>query len=56
MISFIQYKDTSNLTTRINLHNLYSTNKTGWFYWLRKNLTFSYYDKVLEIGCGDGSL
>ena len=54
--TFNQYKDASNLTTRINLHDLYSTNKTGWFNWLYNNLGLSYFDKVLEIGCGDGSL
>lgn len=54
--TFNQYKDASNLTTRINLHDLYSTNKIGWFNWLHSNIDLSYYDKVLEIGCGDGSL
>ena len=54
--TFTQYKDASNLTTRINLHDLYSKNKTGWFNWLYSNLGLSYFDKVLEIGCGDGSL
>lgn len=54
--TFTQYKDASNLTTRINLHDLYSTNKTGWFNWLYSNIGLSYYDKVLEIGCGDGSM
>lgn len=53
---FTQYKDASNLTTRINLHELYSSNKIGWFKWLHSKLDLSYYDKVLEIGCGDGSL
>lgn len=53
---FTQYKDASNLTTRINLHDLYSINKTGWFNWLYSNLSLSSFDKVLEIGCGDGSL
>lgn len=53
---FTQYKDASNLTTRINFHDLYSINKTGWFNWLYSNFSLSYFDKVLEIGCGDGSL
>ena len=35
---------------------MYSINKTGWFNWLYSNLSLSYFDKVLEIGCGDGSL
>lgn len=53
---FTQYKDASNLNARINLHELYSANKTGWFNWLHSNLGLTYFDKVLEIGCGDGSL
>lgn len=53
---YTQYKDASNLNARINLHDLYSTNKQGWFIWLLSSLQLSYYDKVLEIGCGDGSL
>ena len=53
--TFTQHKDTSNLTTRINLHELYLTNKTGWYNWLHDNLDLSYYDKVLEIDCGDGT-
>ena len=54
--TFTQYKDASNLTTRISLHDLYSINKIGWFNWVYSNLNLSYFDKVLEIGCGDGSL
>lgn len=54
--TYTQYKDASNLNARINLHDLYSTNKQGWFTWLLSLIQFNYYDKVLEIGCGDGSL
>lgn len=53
---YTQFKDVSNLNARINLHDLYSTNKQGCFIWLLSTLKLSYYDKVLEIGCGDGSL
>ena len=54
--SLNQYKDASNLTIRINIHDAYSTNKIGWFNWIYDQLELSYYDKVLEVGCGDGSL
>ncbi len=29
-----QYKNSSNLDIRINIHALYSTNKKDWFSWL----------------------
>lgn len=54
--TFTQYNDASNLIARINLHDLYLINKTEWFNWLHENLSLFYYDKVLEIGCGDSSL
>ena len=51
-----QYLNTSNILARINLHNLYSVNKRGWFDWI-----FDYFDlkegmKVLELGSGSGRL
>ncbi|MFT8349421.1 MerR family transcriptional regulator [Clostridium saccharoperbutylacetonicum] len=51
-----QYKNSANLSARINLHDLYSANKYGWHRWffdqlgLRENMT------VLELGCGNASL
>jgi ubiquinone/menaquinone biosynthesis C-methylase UbiE len=51
-----QYRDASNLDARIRLHALFSVNKYGWTRW-----AFDYYrippeGKVLELGCGPGSL
>ncbi|NMA58532.1 methyltransferase domain-containing protein [Clostridium cochlearium] len=51
-----QYKNASNLRARINLHQKFSTNKEGWMPWFFKNLPLNKKCKVLELGCGDGSL
>lgn len=51
-----QYQNASNISARIQLHKIYSQNQQGWFPWV-----FGYCDlrpgmKVLEVGCGDGTL
>lgn len=51
-----QYLDASNINARIHLHELYSTNKKGWFSWLYEQYHLTHGMKVLEIGCGDGTL
>lgn len=51
-----QYLDASNLSSRIQLHQLYSQNKQGWFPWIFDYLTLSPHSSFLEVGCGDGSL
>lgn len=51
-----QYQNASNITSRINLHNLYSQNEQGWFSWIFEKLNLLEGMKVLEIGCGDGTL
>ena len=51
-----QYKNSSNLRARINIHDRYSTNKYGWHKWLFDNIVIPPKAKILEIGCGDGSL
>ncbi|PLR68690.1 hypothetical protein CYJ36_06920 [Bacillus sp. UMB0893] len=50
-----QYKNSSNLNTRINIHELYSTNKKDWHHWLFEQYEISPNSKILEIGCGDGA-
>lgn len=52
----LQYKNASNLSARINLHHLYSTNKQGWFPWIFSQCELTPGMNVLEVGCGDGSL
>lgn len=50
-----QYKDSSNLDARIDLHQRFSTNKYGWFRWIFDTLQNLPADaKVLELGCGHG--
>lgn len=51
-----QYKNSNNLNVRISLHDQFSTNKTGWFNWLFKQINFSEVNRLLEIGCGNGKL
>lgn len=51
-----QYQNASNISARINLHNLYSHNKNHWFNWLYDNYNIHSDMKILEIGCGSGAL
>lgn len=51
-----QYENSSNISARINLHSLYSTNKQGWFQWIYEKCNIKSGINILEIGCGSGSL
>ncbi len=51
-----QYQNASNISARINLHQLYSENQQGWFPWIFAQCNFDNGMRVLETGCGDGSL
>ena len=51
-----QYRSATNLSARIALHSLYSTNPEGWFPWLYRKLALAPGMRVLEVGCGDGAL
>lgn len=51
-----QYKNSSNISARIKLHNLYSTNKQGWFSWIYDQCDIKAGMNILEIGCGSGAL
>ncbi|WP_051532859.1 MerR family transcriptional regulator [Lachnobacterium bovis] len=51
-----QYQNANNITSRINLHQKYSTNTEKWFPWIFKHCKFSPHEKILEVGCGTGSL
>ncbi len=51
-----QYQNASNISARIRLHSLYSENRQGWFPWILAQCALRGGMKVLEIGCGDGTL
>ncbi len=51
-----QYQNATNISARINLHSLYSRNKQGWFPWIYEQCNLQPGMKVLELGCGDGTL
>lgn len=50
-----QYKNASNITSRISLHKQFSSNSQGWFPWIFEQCQIQPGMKVLELGCGDGS-
>lgn len=51
-----QYASSGNLDTRISIHAKYSTNKTGFGNWIMDRYTIENGMKVLELGCGTGSM
>ena len=51
-----QYQNAANISSRINLHNLYSQNKQGWFPWIFQQCHIRPGLRILELGCGDGTL
>ncbi len=51
-----QYKNSSNLNIRIELHEKYSRNPQGWFPWLFSQIDLEGKRGILEIGCGNGEL
>lgn len=51
-----QYKTAGNLNTRISIHEKYSTNKQGFGNWICSNYTFEPDFRILELGCGTGSM
>ena len=51
-----QYKNGENLNIRISLHEQYSQNKQGWFPWVYEQCGIVKGMRILEIGCGDGTL
>jgi ubiquinone/menaquinone biosynthesis C-methylase UbiE len=51
-----QYKDNSNLDIRKSLHKKYSTNPKAYSDWIISKIRFFKGCRVLEVGCGTGSL
>ena len=52
----IQYKTADNLNTRISIHEKYSTNKQTFADWILSHYDFPAGAKILELGCGTGSM
>ena len=48
------YADSGNLSTRISLHQKYSTNPYGWSDWVYDQYQFTPGCRILELGCGNG--
>lgn len=51
-----QYKNPENLKKRKNLHDLFGTNKYDWYRWVFDKFDFPEQAKILELGCGLGTL
>jgi SAM-dependent methyltransferase len=51
-----QYKDGSNLSARIRLHQRFSTNRYGLMRWILDRIQIPDDARVLELGCGTGLL
>lgn len=52
-----QYKDSSNLDARVEIHRRFSTNSYGWMNWVFDHiLALPVNAKILELGCGPAYL
>jgi ubiquinone/menaquinone biosynthesis C-methylase UbiE len=51
-----QYRDASNLNSRMTLHERFSTNPYGWHRWVFDLLSLPPDARLLEVGCGPGTL
>jgi ubiquinone/menaquinone biosynthesis C-methylase UbiE len=51
-----QYKDSVNLDIRKNFHKKYSSNPIRYTDWILSNINFFKGCRILELGCGTGSL
>lgn len=51
-----QYQTSTNLETRISIHDKYSTNKQGFSHWIISQYEIKPNFRILELGCGTGSM
>ncbi|WP_346917246.1 class I SAM-dependent methyltransferase [Clostridium sp.] len=52
----LQYNSDKNLYARQALHRGFSTNKYGWEKWVFDQYMFKPNDRIIEFGCGNGSI
>ena len=50
-----QYSTSTNLNTRISIHEKYSTNKQGFLNWILSHCQIPENSAILELGCGTGA-
>jgi len=51
-----QYKNASNLNARISIHQRFSVNPYGWFRWIFDHFDLPPQARILELGCGAGTV
>ncbi len=51
-----EYQDANNLNARIRLHQRFSLNPYGWMHWVFDQFDLPPLCRILELGCGPGSL
>ena len=51
-----QYRTSANLNTRISIHQKYSVNRQGFGNWIFAQYRLRENDRILELGCGNGSM
>ena len=51
-----QYQNASRLQTRISIHEKYSVNRQGFGNWIFEQYDLPENARILELGCGDGSM
>ena len=51
-----QYKNAENLNARIQVHQSFSTNKQGLYLWIFDHLKLPENSRILELGCGSGTI
>lgn len=52
----VQYRDSSKLAARANLHSKYGKAGVPWFQWIARNAAIPAGSTLLEVGCGAGWL
>ncbi len=51
-----QYRDSSNLEARVEVHKRFSANPNPWYPWVFDRLALKGNERILELGCGAGGL